>query len=353
MTETELTTEIKTDTLGGMYFFWGDEDYMKNHRMLEIKKAVLGTDGDFDAFNCFSFVFGENECDYQALSDAFMAPPMMAERKFISIFFASLDSFKENQQVHDKTKLLEFLREYADETDSVVVINANSDGFRAMESGKPSMFLREMMKFAKCVEFPYRTDARLMRWMERHFAGYGLTADQRVMRSIIDSCGRGMFGLSGEIAKVAAHAAAAGKQSIDDGDVAACVIKNDVDEAFALSNCILRGDTAGAMACLHIKIKKREAPLLVLGQVARSFSDMCAARAFIEDGRDAKDFETSMKMASYRASNCYRAAEKVTSEYLLYAMDLCRDADKSLKSGVSGYMPIERLICLASRRAGR
>ena len=350
MTEAELSTEIKTGTLGGMYFFWGDEDYMKNHRMLEIRKAVLGDDGAFDAFNAFSFVFGEGECDIDALSDAFMAPPMMAERKFISVYFASLDSLKENQQFHQKSDLLEFLRSWTGDDGNVVVISANGDGFKTMDGRNPSKFLAEMQKTAKCVEFPYQTEAKLIHWIERHFAGYGLAADTRVIRSIMDICGRSMYRLSGEVAKVAAHAAAAGKSAPDEEDVRECVIRNDEDDAFALANCIMRGDTAGAMTCLHIKMKKREDPLYVLGQISRAFADMCAARTFIDDGRTCDDYAASMKMNPKRAPIYYRAAGGAGMKYLSSAMELCRDADRQLKSAMSGYMPIERLICLASRR---
>ena len=319
--------------------------------MLEIKKAVLGDDGAFDAFNSFSFVFGEGECDIVALSDALMAPPMMTDRKFISVFFAALDSLKENQQYHQKTALLDLLREFADDQSNVVVISANGEGFNGMDGKYPSSFLKEMQKISKCVEFPYQTEARLLRWMERHFAGYGLTADTRLMRSILDICGRSMYCLTGEIAKVAAHAAAAGKIAIGEDDIAACVIKNDEDDPFGLSNCLTRGDTAGALSQLHIKVKMREEPIFVLGQISRAFSDMSIARAFIDDGRDVSDFIATTKMANYRANNAYRAANTVSPSYLAYAMDLCREADVLIKSGVSGYLPLERLICLASRKS--
>ena len=348
MTEAELSTEIKTGTLGGMYFFWGDEDYMKNYRSHEIQKAVTG--GDFDAFNSFSFVFGDGECDYAAMTDAFSAPPMMAEKKFISVFFASLDSLKENMQAHQKTALLEFLKEYSDDTSNVVVITANGDGFKGIDGKNVDPFLSGMMKFAKCVEFPYQTEAKLIRWMEKHFSGYGLTIDTRTARLILDICGKGMYRLSGEIAKVAAYAAAAGKTAVTDEDVYACVIRTDPDDAFALANCLMRGDTAGALSCLQIKMRRREEPIYILGQITKVFSDMCTARAFIDDGRDKTDYIASTKMNGYRAELYWRAASGVKTEYLASAMRLCRDADRTLKTGVSGYMPIERLICLGSRR---
>lgn len=349
MTEAELSGEIKTGTVGGLYFFWGDEDFMKNHRALDIKKQVLSADGTADAFNSFSFVFGEGECDIPALSDALMAPPMMSERKFISVFFSSLDSLKEKQ----RTSLVSLLREFGAGEGNVTVVTANGDGFRGMDGRRQSPMLAEMNKIAKCVEFDYQSETRLIRWMARHIESYGLAADDGVLRAVLSLCGRSMYRLSGEIAKVAAHAAAAGKTAVDYEDVRECVIQNDVDDAFAMTEALLRGDTSGALASLKIKIKKREEPIVVLGQISRTISDMCSARAFIDDGRDKSDFASAMKMNEYRAGKCYRAAGGVSAADLALASSMCRDADRLLKSGAGGYMPIERLICLAGGRLRR
>lgn len=346
MTEAELSTEIKTDTVSGIYFFWGDEDYMKNHRAKEIKKLVLGEDGAFDSFNAYSFVFGEAECDTAALADALMASPVMAERKFISVFFAALDSIKKEQCA----SLLDLLDEFSRDTSNVVVISATGAGFVGSDGKRPSPVLERMSKLAKCVQFAYQSEARLERWIERHFSGYGLTADPRLLHSIITQCGRSMYTLSGEVAKIAAHAAAAGKSSVDERDIAECLIKNDEDDVFALSNAILAGDTARALESLRIRMKNREDPIPLLGMIARTFSDMCAARAFADDGRDAHDFASAVKMNDYKARLYYRAAQTVRREELARAMELCRDADRQLKSGTGGYMPIERLICLAGRK---
>lgn len=343
MTESELSTELKTGTLGGMYFFYGDEDYMKNYYTVRIRTATV--EPETESFNSFSFVFGEKECDISALTDALAAPPMMSDKKFVSVFFSSFDSLTEKQ----KTAFYDLCREYSGDYGTVVVISANSDGFDAGTGQKPSAALKEISKIMKAVAFPLQSDAKLCRWMERHFAGYGLTVDSRIERQILDTCGRSMYRLTGEIAKVAAHAASAGKTAVDGQDVAECVIRTDSDDAFALANCIMNGDTAGALSCLQVKMRRKEDPVYILGQVAKVFSDLCAARAFIDDGRDKADYAKSMKMNEYRAGLYYRSAGYSTTAYLAGAMEKCRDADRLLKSGVSTYMPIERLICTASK----
>lgn len=343
MTENDLSIELKNGNVSGMYFFWGDEDYMKNHRAAEIKKQVIGDDDSFAAFNCFEFTFGEGEDDFGALNDAFLAPPMMSPQKFISVSFAALDSLKEKE----KTALLSLLAEHAenDYGDTVFVLKATSGGFDGGTAKRPSTFLASASKFMKCVEFSYQSDSRLARWMMRHVSEYGVELSSDVAQLIVDLCGKSMYRLLGEIKKIAAHTAARGSKTVTADDVYACVIRTDEEDAFRLANAVLEGNTAEALKCLNTKMRKKEDPIFLLSQITKVFADLATAAAFIADGRDKNDYAKSMKMNEYRAGIYYRAAMQANVKDISRAMERCRDADRQLKSGVAGYAPIERLIC--------
>ena len=92
--ESDLAKELKNGVPGGLYFFYGDEDYLKNRRASDMKRASVGEDPAFSAFNCFEFVFGDGEFDAPAVEDALLAPPMMSPKKYISMTFSSVDSLK-------------------------------------------------------------------------------------------------------------------------------------------------------------------------------------------------------------------------------------------------------------------
>ena len=98
MTENELAAEIKARSVGGFYFFYGDEDYMKNHRAAEMKKCVTGDYPDFASFNSIDLNFGDGEMDLSALSDALSTPPLLSPMKIVTLSLASLDSFKEKER---------------------------------------------------------------------------------------------------------------------------------------------------------------------------------------------------------------------------------------------------------------
>ena len=67
--EADLAKELKNGVPGGLYFFYGDEDYVKNRRAADMKRAAVGEDPSVAAFNCFEFVFGDGEFDAAAVED--------------------------------------------------------------------------------------------------------------------------------------------------------------------------------------------------------------------------------------------------------------------------------------------
>ncbi|MBQ4192979.1 MAG: DNA polymerase III subunit delta [Clostridia bacterium] len=348
MEERELTARIKGGCPSGLYFFYGDEDFTKNRRAAELRKAAAGDDPSFAAFNAIDLFFGEGELDLGAIRDAVSSPPLMSPFKCVTVSHSALDSLKEKE----RTALLDLIRSFAGAVpDTALVVKATSDGFDPGTKKKPSAFLREAMKFMDCVEFPYETESRLGRWMERHFAEYGLTAGPGAIQRILAVAGHSMYRLEGEVSKIGAYAAARGADSVTVDDVNACIARTEEEDAFALANAVLAGDTAEALRILNLKKGRREEPSYVLAQVTKAIADLETASLFAAEGRDRIDFARTMKMNEYRAGLYYRAASQASPKRLAALTEAAVAADRAMKTGASGYLPIERLICSQSAPA--
>lgn len=336
MTETELRNEIKKKSLLGAYFFYGEEDYMKKHSADEIKGAVL-QDETFAAFNYFPF--SDENATVPAISDAVLAPAMMSDRKLVDVSLTNGDLFR------DKGALTKLLETASASSDTVLLIRMSSDSFDGGTAKKPSANLKLIAKYAKCVEFEYQTEGKLVKWLERHASQYGVALGQNEALTIIRRAGRSMYRLQSEIQKASVYAAAHNLPQITEEVIAAVVTKTDDDDAFRLANCILSGDKKGALLCLDEKIRRKEEPILILSQVTRAFCDMAAAARFAADGRDKADFAKSMKFHSYKAELYYKAVRNIPLSVLDDAVSACAEADRLIKSSNLGYIAIERLIC--------
>lgn len=350
MTESELSREIKNGTVSGVYFFYGEEDYTKNHRAEAICNLISGGDKSLAAFNVIKLRFDDKGVDVSKISDAMLAPPLMSPMKVVHVHIAFVDSMTEKE----RTALLSEVESYSGEgfADCILVITAGADGFDPGTQKKPSPLLTKLSKFAKCACFDYQSESKLAQWMARHFAEYGLTFAPGVPEMITSICTRSMYRLSGEIKKIAAYAASHGATVVTAEHVNACATRTDEDDAFRLANCITAGDTAGALSALAVKMRRREDPILVLAGVSRALCELAAASAFIADGREKEDFARSMKIHEYKAGLAMRSARLRSPEFFSRAARLCEEADLAMKTSQAGYAAIERLICACALAEG-
>jgi len=350
MTESELSREVKNGTVSGVYFFYGEEDYTKNHRAESICNLVSGGDPSLAAFNVIKLRFDDRGVDISKISDAMLSPPLMSPMKVVHAHIAFVDSMSEKE----KAALVTEVESYSGEgfSDCILVITAGADGFDPGTQKKPNPLLTKLSKFAKCVCFDYQSDAKLAQWMARHFAEYGLTFAPGVPEMITSICTRSMYRLSGEIKKIAAYAAYQGAAVVTAEHVSACATRTDEDDAFRLANCITSGDTAGALAALAVKMRRREDPILVLAGVSKALCELAAAAAFIADGREKEDFARSLKIHEYRAGLYIRSARLRSPEFFAKAARLAAEADLTMKTSQAGYAAIERLICACGTLGG-
>ena len=135
MTESELSREIKNAAVGGVYFFYGEEDYTKNHRAEAICNLVSGGDASLAAFNVIKLRFDDRGVDMSKISDAMLSPPLMSPMKAVHVHIAFVDAMTEKE----KTALVEQVEEYASDgfSDCVLVITC-SQSCRNMQNASAS-----------------------------------------------------------------------------------------------------------------------------------------------------------------------------------------------------------------------
>ena len=342
MTEAEFAKEVRSLTLSGIYFLYGDEDYLKNHYIRDACEKFVSSD-PMASLNLIRLDYGEGECRLDEIENALSAPPMMSPLKLIVLSFSSFDSIKV------KDALNELLSAHADEGSMAVIVKASCGGFDYGNVKTPSARLKAMEKFAKCVRFDYKEPSKLFAWLSRHAADYGVKLSPAAGDYMMRTCGRSMYTLSGEIGKVSAYCAQNGIGEIGVQECMLCCSRVDEDDAFGLANALTAGNTSEAYAILGVKIRLRQDPYMLLGQIAKTFTDLAAAALFISDGRDSSDYAKAMKMHPYRAESMYRSAKSASYAYFMNAVDLCLTADRNMKTmGNRGYGEIELLIARLS-----
>ncbi|MBQ7475250.1 MAG: DNA polymerase III subunit delta [Clostridia bacterium] len=347
MSDAEIRAAAKEPS--GGYFLFGEEDYLKRHYAGSIRRAALA-DSSLPEMN--EAIFDEDSYTPSALWEAIAAPPLMGSHRFVAFRVADLSVYKD-AQIEELAETLETLRDYPE---TVFVLYAAAGGFDAGKPNAPSDAAAALSKSLRLAYVPLQSEARLIRWLERHVRDHGLTAEGGALPELIRLCGREMLRLSSEVEKACVLTKAEGKAALTADIVRRSASRTPEENAFQLANSILAGNRAAALECLGRAVKRAEPPLKLLAAVTGVISDLCAAAQLSKDGATPSDIARKLKMHEYKAGLYARTARGVPIERLAAALSLCVGTEKKLKSSPTvGYADVERLVCEtagATRKGG-
>ena len=336
MTDADFRKSVKNG-LSGIYFFYGEEDYLKLHALTEARSTVC-PDPSLEFFNdvridCSDF-------DSSALANALPNMPVMEEKKLIEMTGLNLSSLKKAEQ----DIFFSTLAEAADYDFNVIIIVATADGFdEGKPPKKPSALCKRLSDLATLVKFPRSTPAMLSRWAQRHFAHNGIEADLSVCSVFVDFCGKDMFLLSSETDKLSCYLLANGRAQLTREDIPEVCIPDTGYDTFALVNAISERRRADALGIIAEMQRRRIDPIVVMGEISGTFYDMLRVRLLSDDGMSLRDIAAQLKMHEYKTQRYVAAG--VSAERLRELLELCSEADLAVKGSGRGYLPIERLIC--------
>lgn len=346
--EAEFRKRLRGD-LWGCYVFFGDEDYLKTYCIKAAREAVCPDEG-LACFNDISIDFPDFTVD--ALADALSVPPMMSERKVVTL--RSFD-FTSLAKPSDTDAILELMGQYREDRENLLIISVIPDG---MEAGylpkRPSEFFKRLEAVCTPVLFEESTPAKLQAWAARHFQHDGINASPEAVRFLIDHCGRSMYALSYEIGKLCAYLHAGGRTDVTAEDIRYVTVSEEDCDAFALSNALMNGDRSGALSVLSIMKFRQVKVEYVMFEIAELYSRLYQTKLLMADGQGkeaiTKIFNSptqKKRIHEYTVELYMKAALRASEQTLLRQLTLCRETDVAMKSfGKRNYEQVEKLICL-------
>ena len=345
ITEAEFRKRLRGD-LWGCYVFFGEEDYLKSWCVKAARENICPDEG-LACFNDISIDFLDFSVD--ALADALAAPPMMCERKMVTLKSFDFSVIKPS----DTEAIITLLGQYREDSGNLLIISVIPDGLDAgYLPKKPSELLKRLMEVCTPVYFEESTPAKLQAWAARHFQHENIAASDDAVRYLVDYCGRSMFALSSEISKLCAYLHASGRTSVTREDIRLVTVPEEDCDNFALSNALLDGDRAGALSVLSVMKFRQVKPEHVMYEIAEIYCHLYQTKVLMAEGQSQADIAKILskgprRVHEYRVGLYMKAVAKTTEEALARKVFLCRDADLAMKSyGKRDYEQIEKLVCL-------
>ncbi len=341
MTEAEYKNKQRLG-LGGVYVFFGEEDYLIAHYRDRCRAPFLSD--AMEAFNYIKIPFAKAD-DADGIVDTAMSPPMMSSigYKLIEVTVEDMDSL----DAASFDALADALSAAAEYEDSLVILPIFSGTFDYGTLPKrPSSAAKKLLslKNVNSVYFPESTPAQLRRWIEKHFERSGLLTDFDAAERMLFISGKKMTVLSLEITKVTAYAKSHGCDRVTVNEINAVCSAADRYDAFELSNAILDGRREDALFALRAEKVRKTEPIMLLGSIMRVISDILSVKTLMERGASSADIASKLGMHEYKAKLYMKSAARQDVKKIESAVLLCAEADEKLKSTRLGYTALERLI---------
>lgn len=322
----QFRRELEAGTIGNLYIFHGEETYLRDHYLGELKKALLT--GGLDDFN-YHTLQGK-DMTIQRLQETVDAMPMMSERTFVVVVDYDMNGGKE-----PLAELLSDLPEYV-----CLVFVYDVLEYKPDNRAKLAKVIKEK---GLVVDFVRQDQKDLTGWIARRFRALGHEIGTEDANYLIFLCGDLMTNLISEIEKIGAYGT---EKRITRRDIDAVATPQLDAVIFWLTDAVAERNYDKAFSVLNDLLHMQEPEikiLAVLGKQLRQLYSACLAR---EVGKNAQWLADLWGMRStYQAEKLMRSARAFRKDWCRRALLRCEETDLMLKStGTDGKEALTNLL---------
>lgn len=314
----ELKRALKERRLKNLYVLHGEEAYLREYYLGEIKKALLPP--GLEEFNLHTAQ--GRDCSPEWLEQAVDCLPMMSERTLIVVTDFDLFGGGETQ----KKKLLALLGDLPDYC--CLVFAYDLLPYKADGRSKLAALLKEK---GAVVPFPRQEQGDLTDWIVRRFRACEHTIDTEDARYLIFLCGELMTNLASEIGKIAAYAAA---PRVTRADIDAVAIPQVDAVVYQMTDAITRKNFDRAACVLADLYHDQQSPIMILSVMGKYFRQLYTARLCLEARGTREQFMSLWGISwASQADRLLDGARKFSLAWCRHAVCRCAETDLAMKSG--------------------
>ena len=312
-----LRGEISAKELRPLYLFWGEEDYLREACLGQMKSMLLPE--GLEEMNYFRL--DDKSTDVGTIAEAVEALPVFSSKKLVEV--RDFDFYKAGADQRDALEaLLTDLPDYC-----CLVFVFTDPNFRP--DGRVKIH-KHFKTPGLSVEFGKQDQSDLVPWVRRRFVALNKEIDRREAEYLLFLCGALMRGLTGEIEKIAAYAEAVQITRADIDAVGTPVLDAVV---WQLTDALGQRDMGRAAKVMGELLLMREEPIMLLAVAAKQLRQLLSAKLAATNGRDASYLKGLWSMShDYPAKLLMEAARRVDLDWCKSAVLLAAQTDLQMKS---------------------
>ena len=317
--ESALKEQIKSGEFVNAYFIYGEESYLKEFYISQLKKKLV--DPAFDSFNLHEFEGKDTELD-DILKDAQMLP-MMSEYNLVLVRDYPIERSK-----NDLKLLKEFLEDVPETTVFVFYFDAKETDIK---SASFKSLVSCFDKHGAVVNLEKRSESDVAKLLISGAKKRGAVLSLDNARYLISVAGNDMKTLLNELDKLSYY--------INGGEITKEIIDSMAVKClqakiYELSNAVVAGNSGKAYSVLNTLLYNKEEPTKLNAAIGGVYIDMyrvkCAKAAGFGYDDVAKHF--NYKGREFALRNASRDCAKLTEKQLRASLDTIMESDLRLKS---------------------
>lgn len=357
----ELKEQLKTGKLKRIYLFSGEERYLIDYYVKELKKAAHVDDKD--GLNLIQF---EGKTDVNRIIDSCDTYPIFAEKKLVIIKGSNLFAAKKKSaQEQDDPDEDSVQADEKNESDAKSEVDSSSSGNTAQENFKnyisdipesTCLILIEdnidkrlgtykaAIKAGLHIDFAYSKPDELANWVIKGFRQSNKTISIDVAQYLVSISEPDMYALKNEIAKIDQFTG--DKKIIEIEDVKAVATVTIKSIIFDLMDAIAYKNKAKALVYLDDMLSLKEPEQKILAMIAKQTGEILKLKILMD--RHISNNEITKffpQKHPYVFKKLTELAQRADKKYLTGFLKKCMDEDFSYKRGkTSPRLSLELLI---------
>jgi len=311
----ELKAELAAGRIGNLYIFHGEEVYLRDHHLREMKGMLLT--GGVDDFNYHTM--SGKDFSIHRLQELVDAMPMMSERTMVVV--SDYDIYKGDKEA--MADLLSDLPEYV-----CLIFVYDVIEYKPDNRVKLAKVVKER---GKVVDFRRQEREKLVNWVARRFKAMDHDISSEDARYLIEQCGDLMTNLISEIGKVGSYAK---ERRVKRQDIDAVASPQLDVVVFGLTEAISAGNFDRAFSVMgDLLHSPEEGPIGILAVLGSQLRKLYAAR-LAKEHRKGKQWVMEMWGIQWDSvgDRLMRSAERFSLDWCRRAVRRCQETDLAMKS---------------------
>lgn len=306
----ELRSDLKTGTLKSLYAFFGEERYLLEHYLDQIRKLIPSGTEEFNHRRFDGKVIDTND-----LADALDALPVFSETTLTEIWDYDFSRISEETR-NSLYEILSDIPEYAKVVFVFDTVEFKLDGRVKVNAAIKKLFNQ--------VEFKKQGQGELIIWINRHFMAAGKTIDRESAEYLSFITGGSMTTLITEIEKLSSYCK---DEKISISDIDAVVIPVLDAAVYELTDALIQKNFDTALKKLGDLFSMNEPPHKILFSISSKLRQLLGAKVCLNNGVSTQEMIKLLEINyEFQARGLVSAARKLSMPLCRKMMSECADA---------------------------